>query len=165
MNFQSFNIDKINYKGKKLLYDGDNIVRLKTPEMCCRFGLESNYGKQYIKLEFIKSENDLNTIRFLNVIKSIENKNIKQLGITHDLYQSALKFSDTYEPLLATRIQSIRDKVIIDVQVDNNTDYLSTIYDIKKKSNMKCEIEFANMWESQRNSYGCIVYIRKIILT
>jgi hypothetical protein len=164
MNFQSFNINNIYYKKNNILCNGARRVLLKTPAMCCKFGLEHSYDKYYIKLEFNKYEEDNNMIKFINLIKSIEHKNALELGIESDKYQSLIRYNDGYDPLLTTRIQFIKDKPIIELISENTDYYLPTIYDIKPNTNMKCEIEISKLWESQRQMYGCIIYIRKITL-
>jgi hypothetical protein len=161
MNFQSFKVSDIVYNGNNLLYNGKRVI-LKTPVMCSRFGLEESYGKYYLKLEFTKSRKELNMIKFLDLIKAIEKHTITHLDIDTNDYKSSIRFNGTFEPLLTTRIQVIKNKPIINTSSNTDTNYLSTIYDIQPKSMMQCELEFSKIWKSN-GQYGCIIYVRKII--
>ena len=74
MKFSSINLNNIKVVDKDnnfldIKYNTGRI-EFETPEMYLPFGLESNYGNHYLKLQFRKNKDDI--VEFYNFIELLE---------------------------------------------------------------------------------------------
>ena len=82
MKFSSINLNNIKVINKEnnfldIKYNSGKL-EFETPEMYLPFGLESNYGNYYLKLQFRKDKDDI--VEFYNFIEILEDKLKELLG-------------------------------------------------------------------------------------
>mgnify|MGYP001482199158 CR=1 FL=1 len=144
MKFNSINLNNIKVINKEnnfldIKYNSGKL-EFETPEMYLPFGLESNYGNYYLKLQFRKNKNDI--VEFYNFIELLEQK-LREIIGTENL-PSQIKTSDKYDPLLVTKLIKVKDNLVIDVFKDNQN---FNIYKLEKKNYVKAKLFLDNIWK------------------
>jgi hypothetical protein len=132
------------------------------------FGIENEYGKSIIKLELQNDKDD--HMQLKKVIEHIEKLIITKMNIEENEFKSSIKKRNGKNDMLELRIKTIKNKFLTEVEyLDKENNYLKTIYDIKKQSVIKTQIEINGFWDyrtenKDNNKCGLIVYANKIIV-
>ena len=125
----------------------DNPLIIETPTMYVPFGLEKEYNNYIVKLQF--SKNNKETIDFYNFILELEER-IKFLLQSDNLKSEILHSNKKYDPLLKTKIVSIKNKLTVDYLINNSN---GNIFDFDKKSNIQALLMVDNIFRKQDNFY------------
>ena len=86
---------------------------------------------------------------FLQQIKTIESTIKNYLQISDDQYLSQIRYSENYDPLITTKIKSYKQQIKTTVSGGN----LATIFDLTKNCQIRCQLEFGNIWKSNSGKY------------
>jgi hypothetical protein len=147
----------------------DNIIlKFFTCFLCLPFGLENEYGKYIIKLEL--DNNNAEHLQLKKIILHVEKLIMKKMNIEENEFKSIIKKRNGKNDMLELRIKTIKNKILTDIEYqDKENNYLKTLYDIKKQSQVKVQIEINGLWDyrtdkKENNKSGLIVYANKIIV-
>jgi hypothetical protein len=161
MKFSSINLNNIKVINKEnnfldIKYNSGKL-EFETPEMYLPFGLESNYGNHYLKLQFRKNKDDI--VEFYNFIEILEDK-LKELLGTQNV-PSQIKTSEKYDPLLVTKLIKVKDNLVIDVYKDSEN---INIYKLPKKIYVKAKVFLDNIWK-KGDTYYYKIKVKEINIT
>ena len=103
MNYSDIDLNKLKITNDILEYDGKRGLHIKTPNMRIPFGLDEEYGKYILRLEFsdLYSNDEMNG--FYKFIKTLENIFKKHFG-NSGTFKSLIRLNKTYEPLFCPKI-------------------------------------------------------------
>lgn len=166
MSFKIRNIthEKENKNYYKLYYNNENI-KIWTPYMRVPFGFENNYEKYLLKLEFNEFNKNTQMIHIYNVIKTLEQYIRETFNIEDEELRSSIRENNNYNKLLTAKFIQRKDRVLTKVIFENNDDYLKTVYEIEKNSEVKCLLEIKKVWvyiKSKKKMAGLMVYIKEL---
>jgi hypothetical protein len=141
----------IKYNNKKLEF--------MTPLIYFPFGIENEYGNYYMKLQFSGVKNNTNPelIYFYQFIQNIENTIINYLKIDLNKFKSSICIKDKYDNLLKTKIISYKKRLNYII----NSDTYTTIYEIPKKSWIKCLL-YIDKIVYNNDIYTCKILMKEI---
>lgn len=146
---------KNNFNGFDIFYK-NHLLCLETPTVKIPFGLEKEYSNLILKLQLINYENDKNMETFLDKIKQIEQY---LTNFLEDNLRSQIRFSESYDPLLITKISKIKNKITTEVIDEKNIPV--NIFNLKKYDNLKCIIYLDKIWK-YNNTYFYKWHVHKI---
>jgi len=165
-------IDKIEIKNVapniNVITHNNIILKFWTCYLFLPFGIENEYGKTIVKLEL--DENNAEHLQLKKVIYHIEKLIMKKMNIEENEFKSIIKKRKDKNDMLELRIKTMKNKIITEVEYeDKEKNYLKTVYDIKKQSNIKTQIEINGFWDyrtdkKDNNKSGLIVYANKIMV-
>jgi len=164
---------------KQIYHDG-KVLQFWTPKMLMPFGIDNEYGKYILKLEFDDEKNEEHAY-FKKVILHIEKLIKKKLEIENnsEQWKSIIKNRENKTDIIELRIKNIRNNIQTeilnnnnDIDTENNTEnnnYLKTIFDLKKQTYMKALIEINGLWDYRvndidKNKVGLICYATKLYI-
>jgi hypothetical protein len=142
----------------KILDNNNKIIKLKTPFMKCPFGLEYEYNKYLIKLEFTDLKNNLEMTELYNKFKSYFNE-ITEFETKKNLIDN-IRTSSKYDPIMKFFLPFRYDKFEVDFYKNNE---LVTSKEICEKSYLSLEIEIPSLWY-YKNNFGLNINIKKIYI-
>lgn len=151
MHFKKINLENLeiidnNTEFLSVKYN-ENPLLIDTPIMYVPFGLEKEYNNFIVKLQFNK--NNKETIDFYNFILELEER-IKSLLHSNNLKSEILHTNKKYDPLLKTKIVTIKNKLTVEYLINNSN---GNIYDFNKKSNIQALLMVDNVFRKQDNFY------------
>jgi len=164
LKYSNIKIDDLIFKKITDLSGGPVVI--KTPFMCCPFGLDNDYGSYRVKLGF---NNLRNTAQkgFMNLLKQIDERNIKVLGCDRDSYQSTIKRYKQYNNIIV-KLKTVGKQMKCEVEYQNSKkNYLKTVYDIPKNCMLSCDLELGHIWNRMENGkkiYGMTLNTAFIIV-
>jgi hypothetical protein len=161
---------------KQIYHDG-KVLQFWTPKMLMPFGIDNEYGKYLLKLEFDNETNEEHS-HFKKVILYIEKLIKKKLEIEDNgiEWKSIIKKRENKTDIIELRIKNIRNNIqteIINNNSENNNsgknNYLKTIFDLEKQTYMKALIEINGLWDYrnnniEKNKVGLICYCAKLCI-
>lgn len=166
-------------KNFKQIYHDGKVLQFWTPKMLMPFGIDNEYGKYILKLEFDDNKNEEHAY-FKKVILHIEKLIKKKLEIENDSEQwkSIIKKRENKSDIIELRIKNIKNNIQTEILNNNDTDaensmentnYLKTIFDLKKQTYMKVLIEINGLWDYrvnniEQNKVGLICYATKLCI-
>lgn len=144
------NID-IRYNNKK--------IEFMTPLIYLPFGVENEYGNYYLKLQFSGAKNNTNLelLHFYQFIEKIEDEIINHLKIDKSNFKSQIIIKEKYDNLLKTKINSYKKRLNYKI----NSDTYTTIYEIPKKSWIKCLLCIDKIVHNE-DIYICKIQMKEI---
>ena len=150
-----------------LIYHDNKTLRFWTPLILAPFGIDNEYNKYLLKLEI--DEKIEEHIHLKKILLHIENLIKKKLEITDLEFKSIIKHRENGD-LVEARLKTIKNNIttIVDFE-DKENNYLKTIFDIKKQTYYKVQLEINGVWDyrndkKEKNKSGLILYITKIIV-
>ena len=150
------------------IFHDNTILKFWTPDILVPFGIDNEYNKYLLKLEFDDSEKNSH---FKKIILHIEKLIKEKIGINENEFKSCVKTRLNKKDLLECRLKSVKNNIITSIEYMNKEEgYLKTIYDIPKLSMIKAQIEINGLWDyrginsKETNNAGLIIYIHKIIV-
>lgn len=163
MNFSEIVQEKINisYNGKffDIQNDKEKLI-FYTNQVYIPFGLEKNFNNYYLKV----LKNDESNLLF-QFIKEIESKCIQFLNDYNSSKQvnfiSQIKIKPSYGDFLQLKIPYKNNQFILDIYDQENN--RKTIFDIKKKQQLKLKLMIDNIW-SFNDSYSAVIKVKSIFL-
>lgn len=167
--------DKIEFKEMseniyQIYHDGD-VLKFWTPKILIPFGLENEYNKYIVKLEFDKDEYENAThIQLKKLILKIENLIKKKKEIDDIEFKSVIKNRVNKSDMIECRIKNLKGKIGTAIEYkDKENNYLKTIFDMPKNSYVRAQIEINGLWDyrtdkKEKNKTGLIVYVNKIVI-
>jgi hypothetical protein len=162
MDFNDIDLNKLTINNKIIEYNGKRGLHIKTPRMRIPFGLDEEYGKYILKLEFSDFNNNDEMNNFYDFITNLEKIFKNSFGNAGE-YKSLIRRSKTYDPVFCPKVMERYNRLECEV-FDN--DNLTTIYDVKKNSYVNVCLSFDRVWEMNKKNKlrnGYIVYVKKII--
>lgn len=165
-------INKLEFKkineNISLIYHDNKTLRFWTPLILAPFGIDNEYNKYLLKLEIDDKIDE--HVHLKKILLHIENLIKKKLDISDLEFKSIIKYRENNSDLIEPRLKNIKNNIttIIDFE-DKENNYLKTIFDIKKQSYYKVQLEINGFWDyrtekKERNKSGLIVYVTKIIV-
>jgi uncharacterized protein (UPF0333 family) len=168
-------IEKLHFKPQNenisFIFHDNSVLKFWTPSILIPFGIDDEYNKKLLKLE-INTELTQH-IHLKKIILKIENMIKKKLDLEDLEFKSILKNRPNKADLVECRLKMYKNNIVTQIEYqDKDNNYLKTIYDLEKKSNIKAEIEINGLWdfrdpnktEKEKNKVGLTVYITKIIV-
>jgi len=133
----------------------------ETPLMYIPFGVEKDYNNYIIKLQFkgMKKENNQEMESFHSLIKSFEDKIIETKNIDKDIFKSQIIQKENYDDLLVIKI----NKKFCNIDITNQNSELRNIFNIEKKSEIKCKLHIDNLWTNNKTMISKFI-VDKIII-
>ena len=163
MNFSEIVEDKINikYNGKFFDIKNDNEKLIfNTNQVYIPFGVEKNFNNYYLKI--LKNDESNSLFQF---IEEIESKFIQFLNNYNSSEQvnftSQIKKKQGYGDFLQLKIPYRNNQFILDIYDQENN--RKTIFDIKKKQQLKLKLMIDNIW-SFNDSYSAVIKVKSIFL-
>ena len=164
---------------KQIYHDG-KVLQFWTPKMLMPFGIDNEYGKYILKLEFGDEKNEEHA-HFKKVILHIEKLIKKKLEIENnsEQWKSIIKNRENKTDVIELRIKNIRNNIQTEIiSNDNNVNnvndgtpnnYLKTIFDLEKQTYIKALIEINGLWDyrtdnTEKNKIGLICYATKLYI-
>ena len=163
---------------KQIYHDG-KVLQFWTPKMLMPFGIDNEYGKYLLKLEFENETNEEHS-HFKKVILYIEKLIKKKLEIEDNSFEwkSIIKKRENKTDIIELRIKNIRNNIQTEIISNNsgiihssvatkssdstcghvlpgsseNNNYLKTIFDLEKQTYMKALIEINGLWDYRNNN-------------
>jgi hypothetical protein len=163
MNFNDVDFSKLKIVNNNILYEDKRGLNIITPKMRVPFGLDEEYGKYLLKLEFSDLYNNDEITNFYEFIKKLE-EFFKNHYNNSGIYKSLIRLNRSYDPVFCAKVMERYNRLECSV-VNKKDKSLTTIYDIQKNSNVTALLSFDRVWEmSKQNKLrnGYIVYVRKI---
>ena len=124
--------------------------------MKCPFGLENEYNKYLIKLEFSNLKNNLEMAELYNKFKNYFNELI-EFETDKNLIDN-IRVSSKYDPIIKFYLPFRYDKFEVDFYKNNN---LVTSKEICNNSYLSLDIEIPSLWY-YKNNFGLNINITKI---
>jgi len=155
-------------KNISLVYHDDITLRFWSPPILAPFGIDNEYNKYLLKLEL--NENIEKHIHLKKIILHIENLIKKKLNIQDEEFKSVIKKRPNKKDLIECRIKTIKNSIQTRIEYeDKDNNYLKTIFDLQKQSNIKLQLEINGFWDyrnenKEKNKCGLILYATKIIV-
>lgn len=183
INFHNNNIDNNTNENKesksnfKQIYHDGKVLQFWTPKMLMPFGIDNEYGKYLLKLEFDNETNKEHSY-FKKVILHIEKLIKKKLEIEDNSieWKSIIKNRENKTDIIELRIKNIKNNIQTEIINNNsennnsgNNNYLKTIFDLEKQTYMKALIEINGLWDYRNNNIekhkvGLICYCTKLCI-
>ena len=167
LDIDKIELKNINQNIYKISYDNNNL-KFWTPKILVPFGLENEYNKYIIKLELTDNPEHEHLKKLILYIEKLIKKKMN-INEEHQ-FKSIIKKRENKNDIIECRIQTIKNSVITSIEYeDKENDYLKTIYDLSKFSNVKIQFEINGLWDyrcekNEKNKVGLIVYANKIIV-
>ena len=161
MNFKEIDLNKLNINNKIIEYDGKRGLHIRTPRMRIPFGLDDEYGKYLLKLEFSDLDSNDEMKEFYDFIVKFEKKCKKYCGNAGE-YKSLIRRSRSYDPIFCPKVMERYNRLECEVIDKSN---LTTIYDINKNTFVNAYLSFDRVWEMNLKNKlinGYIVYVKKL---
>ena len=170
MKYTKNKIDSISFSNHKQIKEwevldirdeNNNKLYFETPFMYLPFGLEKEYSDYILKLQFrgVKDDSNSEMKEFYNLIKNFEEKIINLKGIEEKKFKSQIIEKNNYDDLLIIKIK----KKFFNIDISNSNSEIKNIFDIQKKSQIKCTMHIDNLWSNNKNSI-CKFILDKIII-
>ena len=133
----------------------------ETPYMYLPFGLEKDYNNYIFKLQFkgVKNGSNKEMIEFYDLINYFENKIIEKKNINKGFFKSQIINKDNYDDMLIIKI----NKKFFNINITNDIGDIKNIFQIEKKSEIKCKIHIDNIW-SNNNIFTSKFILDEIII-
>lgn len=148
MNFQRIIPNSIKYTDDNLIYYLGKPLIIQTDLCISNTGITENDGKYYIILQISKE--------LYEFIKRIDDVNKIKLQTTN--YDNNTWKTDTAFYL---KVKIPRRYNKFEVNVKSSSIYLATIFDVKELMNLKCKIQFSNIW-TINDLGGCLINMKEI---
>lgn len=151
-----------------IIHHNDVTLRFWTAPILAPFSLDNEYNKYLLKLEI--NEKNEEHIHLKKLILHIENLIKKKVGIEESEFKSIIKNRNNKPDLIECRLKTMKNNILTLIEYeDKDNNYLKTIFDLPKQSNIKVQIEINGLWDyrnekKEKNKCGLIVYITKIIV-
>jgi hypothetical protein len=160
---------KINDNIYQLFYE-DNIFKFWSPKILTPFGIDTEYNKYLLKVEFTDENNE--HIHLKKIIGKIENLIKKKLQLDENEFKSVIKVRNNKNSLLEMRIKNLKNHISTEIEYeDKQNNYLKTIFDLPKQSHVKTQLEVFGIWDyrekekvKEDHKVGLILYVDKIIV-
>ena len=162
MDFKDIDLNKININNKIIEYNGKRGLHIKTPRMRIPFGLDEEYGKYILKLEFSDFYKDDDMKDFHDFINNLERIFMNHFGNVGE-FKSLIRRSKSYDPMYCPKVMERYNR--LECQVIDK-DNLTTIHEINKNIYVNAFLSLDRLWEmNKRNKLrnGYIVYVKKIV--
>ena len=113
-----------------------------------------------MKLQFKGLKNlDEDIVKFYELIKYFENKIINIKEENKNIFKSQIIQRENYDDLLVIKIK----KKFFNINIENTKSEIRNIYDIKKKSKIKCILHIDNLWTNEKISISKFILDQIII--
>ena len=139
--------------------DNDNkIIKFKTPYMKCPFGLENEYNKFLIKLEFTNLKTDIEIEDFYNKIIFYFNE-LSEYDSTKNLIKN-IRYSNKFDPLIKFFLPFRYDKFEVNFYKNNR---LVTSKELNKNSLISLDLEIPTIW-FYKKTFGLTIKVLNIYI-
>ena len=165
-------INKLEFKSVSdnisLIYYDNKTLRFWTPLILAPFGIDNEYNKYLLKLEI--NEKIEEHLHLKKLLLHIENLIKKKLNMDDIEFKSIIKTRINNCDLIETRLKNIKNNITTIIEYeDKDNNYLKTVFDLKKQSQLKVQVEINGLWDyrnekKDKNKCGLIIYITKIIV-
>lgn len=165
-------INKLEFKSVSdnisLIYYDNKTLRFWTPLILAPFGIDNEYNKYLLKLEI--NEKIEEHLHLKKLLLHIENLVKKKLNMDDVEFKSIVKTRINNCDLIETRLKNIKNNITTIIEYeDKDNNYLKTVFDLKKQSEIKVQVEINGLWDyrnekKDKNKCGLIIYITKIIV-
>jgi uncharacterized protein (UPF0333 family) len=165
-------INKLEFKSVSdnisLIYYDNKTLRFWTPLILAPFGIDNEYNKYLLKLEI--NEKIEEHLHLKKLLLHIENLIKKKLNMDDIEFKSIIKTRINNCDLIETRLKNIKNNITTIIEFeDKDNNYLKTVFDLKKQSQLKVQVEINGLWDyrnekKDKNKCGLIIYITKIIV-
>lgn len=165
-------INKLEFKSVSdnisLIYYDNKTLRFWTPLILAPFGIDNEYNKYLLKLEI--NEKIEEHLHLKKLLLHIENLVKKKLNMDDIEFKSIIKTRINNCDLVETRLKNIKNNITTIIEYeDKDNNYLKTVFDLKKQSQIKVQVEINGLWDyrnekKDKNKCGLIIYITKIIV-
>lgn len=165
-------INKLEFKSVSdnisLIYYDNKTLRFWTPLILAPFGIDNEYNKYLLKLEI--NEKIEEHLHLKKLLLHIENLVKKKLNMDDVEFKSIVKTRINNCDLIETRLKNIKNNITTIIEYeDKDNNYLKTVFDLKKQSQIKVQVEINGLWDyrnekKDKNKCGLIIYITKIIV-
>ena len=165
---ETVSLKRVNANISELLLNDEKII-ISTPIVKLPFGLEQNsYGKYLMKLEL--SDDSSEQLNFYTIVRNLEEIVKEKLGLEDNEFMSAIHERENYNPIIECKLKMIRNNIGTKVKyLDKENNYLKTIHDIQRNSDVKCLIEGYGYWDYREhgrgriaNKVGLLLFIKSI---
>jgi hypothetical protein len=151
----------------QLLHDNEQL-KFWSPILKVPFGIDNEYNKYLLRLELNDEEGDQQ--HFKKIILHIEKLIKKKLNVENIEFKSVIRDRKNSNSLIETKIKTVKKIITTAIEFeDKDNNYLKTIFDLPKQSNVKIQLEIYGLWDyrnekNESNKIGLIVYVNKIIV-
>ena len=151
----------------QLLHDNEQL-KFWTPVLKVPFGIDNEYNKYLLRLELNDNESDQK--HFKKIILHIENLIKKKINVEENEFKSVIRERQNNNSLIETKIKTVKKIITTIIEYeDKDNNYLKTIFDLQKQSNVKIQVEIYGVWDyrtdkKESNKIGLIIYVNKIIV-
>jgi hypothetical protein len=167
-----FKETKENYK---LIQHDNKFITFWTPKILMPFGIDHEYDKYILKLEFDdKNEEHIYFKKVILHIEKLMKKKIEFDDKNSREWKSIIKKRPNKSDIIELRIKNFKNNILTEVEFENkdsNENYLKTIFDLKKQTNMKVLIEINGLWDyrasqnkNQQYKIGLVCYASKLYI-
>jgi hypothetical protein len=151
----------------QLLHDNEQL-KFWSPILKVPFGIDNEYNKYLLRLELNDEEGDQQ--HFKKIILHIEKLIKKKLNLENIEFKIVIRDRKNSNSLIETKIKTVKKIITTAIEFeDKDNNYLKTIFDLPKQSNVKIQLEIYGLWDyrnekNESNKIGLIVYVNKIIV-
>lgn len=163
MNFSEINSEKItidyNEKFYNIFYDKQKLI-FNTDIVYIPFGLEKSYNNYYIKV--LKNEESKLLFDRISLLEQQFNRFLLESNSNKQInFISQIKTKIHYGDFLQLKIPYKNNQFILDVfDQENNR---KTIFDLKKKQQVKLKLMFDSIWPFN-DCFSAVIKVKSIIL-
>jgi len=151
----------------QLFHDNEQL-KFWSPVLKVPFGIDNEYNKYILRLELNNNESDQQY--FKKIMLHIEKLIKKKLNVEDHEFKSVIRERQNSNSLIETKIKTVKKIIttVIDFE-DKDNNYLKTIFDLSKQSNVKIQLEIYGLWDyrsnkKESNKIGLIIYVNKIVV-
>jgi hypothetical protein len=136
-------------------------IKINTPFMTCPFGLDNlnDAGVYSLKLEIDSRKSQHKG--FMNLLEQIDDKNIKYLKCDPEEYRRTVRNNGVYN-CFTTKLKTYKGRIVTGVKYNDETKYLSTIYELEKGAKVSCDLELGVIWKREDED-GTVEYGQTIV--
>jgi len=120
---------------------------------------KDNYYQLQLQLDGARNGTNIDNISIQNFLLNINEIIITYLDISKNRLISPLRKIKNYDDIIVTKINKIKNISQIDIISKSG---ISTIYDIKKNTYIKCMLEIGNIWKTSNGKYIYKIICNKI---
>ena len=132
-------------------------LEIESPLLYLPFGIDKQYNNYYLKLQ-LRPFTDNHLKLFLKTIESLESS---LRILTKKKIKSQISISNIYDPIITTKVLSLKNKIQTQVTKDNQH---YNFYSIKKGTYLKVYIIVDRLWKLNEDEFTYKLKLKKIML-
>jgi hypothetical protein len=167
LDINKFELKEVTPNIYQLLHNNEQL-KFWSPTLKVPFGIDNEYNKYLLRLELNDNESDQK--HFKKIILHIENLIKKKMNVEDNEFKSVIRERQNNNSLIETKIKTVKKIITTIIEYeDKDNNYLKTIFDLPKQSNVKIQLEIYGLWDyrtdkKESNKIGLIIYVNKIIV-